>query len=79
MILILTPAEFDALNAQLNIALGYPDAQGTLRYADPIPNPDDPTQVAMTIQDRVLPFLSDQQIESLVDDTAIAGWFKGPR
>ena len=71
--------EFDAVNATMNTAFGYPSADGkTKTYAAPIPNPDPHVyEVAMCIEDRCLPWLTDAQKTALVTTNylQLAGWF----
>jgi len=75
----LSASEFTTLNGQLNAVFGYPTEDGlTLTYADPVVNPQDINQVAMLIEDRCLPYLTQEQINDLIDVSTISNWFPGP-
>lgn len=74
-VIVLSPSEFAALNGRLNVAFGYPTADGaTLTYAKPQANPDNANEVAMFISESALPHLTMDETIALQDSSVIASW-----
>jgi hypothetical protein len=79
--IISSQSDIYALNNRLNTAFGYPTLDGqTLTYGIPKAHNSN-SQFALEIEERCLPFLTQGEIDSLVDINELeqeGGWFKGP-
>jgi hypothetical protein len=71
---------FYEMNGRMNTIFGYPNLDGsTLTYTEPLVHQDG--RYALTVEDRCLPYLTQQEVAELVDQSVLIsdGWYPGDK